>query len=305
MSSVISTNMASLVAQRNLSTAQSALTTSVERLSSGLRINRAKDDAAGLGISETLQAQTRSVRQASRNANDAISVVQAAEGGMTEIASMLQRMKELAVQGSNDSLSADQKGFIKDEVASLAAEITKVTTRTTFNGNTLLAGASANDKLTFQVGASNTDTLEISTAQNYAAGGDTDVAGAQTGLGLGIKIKAIADAITTAAAAGASAADKAAVTTAFNALSTQLDTSMNTVSSGRAAFGTLQSRLEHNIANLSTQSENLDAARSRIQDTDYASETANLTKGQIMQQAATAMLSQANQMPNVVLSLLK
>lgn len=285
MSSVISTNMASLVAQRNLSTAQSALTTSVERLSSGLRINRAKDDAAGLGISENLQAQTRSVRQASRNANDAISVVQAAEGGMTEISSMLQRMKELSVQGANDSLSTDQKGFIKDELTSLASEITKVTTRTTFNGNTLLKGTGA-ETMAFQVGAANTDTLSVDIGKDFSSGA--------SGLDLDSVITADLTSATSATAAGA-----------FNALSTKIDAAIKTVSSGRSAFGAMQSRLDHNIANLSTQSENLDAARSRIQDTDYASETANLTKGQIMQQAATAMLSQANQMPNVVLSLLK
>lgn len=285
MSSVISTNMASLVAQRNLSTAQSALTSSVERLSSGLRINRAKDDAAGLGISQNLMSQSGSVRVASRNANDAISVVQAAEGGLTEVSSMLQRMKELSVQGQNDSLNSDQKGFIKNELTSLASEITKVTSRTTFNGKTLLAGASG-DKLSFQVGAATTDTLDVATESNFSSG--------STGLDLN---SVITSDLTSATSATASAA--------FTALSDKLDTAINTVSTGRAAFGALQSRLDHNITNLSTQSENLDAARSRIQDTDYAAETANLTKGQIMQQAATAMLSQANQMPNVVLSLLK
>jgi flagellin len=288
MSSVINTNMASLVAQRNLSTAQSALTTSVERLSSGLRINRAKDDAAGLGISETLQAQTRSVRQASRNANDAISVVQAAEGGLTEVASMLQRMKELSVQGTNDSLSSVQKGYIKDELLSLATEITKVSERTTFNGNKLLAGA-AGDKLSFQVGASaSSDILDVLTASNFSSGDD------------GLKISTKIDDVTTALAG-----TNAEMATAFSALSTSLDTAINTVATGRAAFGSMQSRLDHNISNLSTQSENLDAARSRIQDVDYAAETASLTRGQIMQQAATAMLSQANQMPNVILSLMK
>lgn len=277
MSSVINTNMASLVAQRNLNTAQSALTTSVERLSSGLRINRAKDDAAGLGISENLQAQTRSVRQASRNANDAISVVQAAEGGLTEVASMLQRMKELAVQGSNDSLSTQQKGFITKELTSLADEITAVSTRTTFNGSKLLGGAT--DKLSFQVGADNGDAIKVDITKDYGTG--------STGLDLDTLISAATD------------------TTGFNALSLELDDAINTVAAGRADFGAMQGRLDHNIANLSTQSENLDAARSRIQDVDYASETANLTRGQIMQQAATAMLSQANQMPNVILSLMK
>jgi len=263
--------MASLVAQRNLSTAQSALTTSVERLSSGLRINRAKDDAAGLGISENLQSQTRSVRQASRNANDAISVVQSAEGGLTEVASMLQRMKELSVQGNNGTLNADQKGFIAAEINSLTDEIDQVSKRTTFNGSSLL-GETASE-MTFQVGAETDDKITVSL-------GGFD----KTTLGL------------------ADALDK---DTDFAAFSSLVDTAINTVSTGRATFGAVQGRLDHNIANLSTQSENLDAARSRIQDTDYASETANLTKGQIMQQAATAMLSQANQMPNVVLSLLK
>lgn len=277
MSSVINTNMASLVAQRNLNTAQSALTTSVERLSSGLRINRAKDDAAGLGISENLQAQTRSVRQASRNANDAISVVQAAEGGLTEVASMLQRMKELAVQGANDSLSSQQKGFITKELTSLADEITAVSTRTTFNGSKLLGGAT--DKLSFQVGSDNLDKIQVDITKDFGTG--------STGLNLDTLISAATD------------------NAGFNALSTELDKSINTVAAGRADFGAMQGRLDHNISNLSTQSENLDAARSRIQDVDYASETANLTRGQIMQQAATAMLSQANQMPNVILSLMK
>ena len=300
MSSVISTNMASLVAQRNLSTAQSALTTSVERLSSGLRINRAKDDAAGLGISQTLQAQVGSIRQASRNANDAISVVQAAEGGMTEIGSMLQRMKELVVQGKNDSLSTDQKGFIKDEISSLATEITKVTARTTFNGNKLLAGVTG-DALTFQVGAKTDDTAVIKTESDFSAEGLKSGAGTPTSLTE--KITNLTSAL--GAYDATSSTTVTALATAWTSLSDGVDSAINTISSGRAAFGTMQSRLDHNIANLSTQSENLDAARSRIQDTDYASETANLTKGQIMQQAATAMLSQANQMPNVVLSLLK
>ena len=300
MSSVISTNMASLVAQRNLSTAQSALTTSVERLSSGLRINRAKDDAAGLGISQTLQAQVGSIRQASRNANDAISVVQAAEGGMTEIGSMLQRMKELVVQGKNDSLSTDQKGFIKDEISSLATEITKVTARTTFNGNKLLAGVTG-DALTFQVGAKTDDTAVIKTESDFSAEGLKSGAGTPTSLTE--KITNLTSAL--GAYDATSSTTVTALATAWTSLSDGVDSAINTISSGRAAFGTMQSRLDHNSANLSTQSENLDAARSRIQDTDYASETANLTKGQIMQQAATAMLSQANQMPNVVLSLLK
>jgi len=192
-------------------------------------------------------------------------------------------------------LSSDQKVFIKNEISSLATEITKVTTRTTFNGNNLLAGTGA-ESLTFQVGAKSDDVVSVGTGLNFSAEDMKDTSG--TAIGLTAKIATLATELGTAN-------NGANIGIAFDALSDGIDKAINAVSSGRAAFGTLQSRLDHNIANLSTQSENLDAARSRIQDTDYAAETANLTKGQIMQQAATAMLSQANQMPNVVLSLLK
>ena len=313
MASVINTNNASLVAQRNLSTSQASLTTSVQRLSSGLRINSSKDDAAGLGISEKLQSQITSTNVAAKNANDAISMVQTAEGGLQEVSSMLQRMRELATQGNNDSLSTVQMGYIGTEVNSLRDEINKIATRTTFNGKTLLDGTqSAAGAVMFQTGTSATDTVDISTlmvnTRILAANTDatltpqTDTAAAST---YGQLMVALDTAITSAAGASVTTAATTASSANYGALGTAVDDAIGAVATVRSNLGATQNRLEHNIANLQSQSENLTASRSRITDTDYAKETAALTKNQIMQQAATAMLSQANQMPNVVLSLLK
>lgn len=341
MASVLNMNMASLVAQRNLGTAQSGLTTAVERLSSGLRINRSKDDAAGLAISETLTAQVRSIRIAARNANDAISTVQAAEGALQEVSSMLQRMKELSTQGNNGALGPTEKGFLTDEIKQLRDEINGVALRTTFNGNSLVGSDS--HSLSFQTGASAGDAITIAAFSDISIDdGRTDFGQAPTSVhantsanlsrftaNLGAKsYKDSTGATVNVAAATNSTSAFAQLATAINAaanpvtgqgvlldndvlvknfadLSIALDSAINEISARRASFGALQSRLDHNITNLQTQAENMDAARSRIQDTDYASETANLTRGQILQQAATAMLSQANQMPNVILSLLK
>jgi len=272
MAAVINTNMASLVAQKNLSRSQDALATSVERLSSGMRINRAKDDAAGLGISEVLQSQVKGVNAAIRNANDAISVVQTAEGALDEVSGMLQRMKELATQGANDALSSDQRSSIKDEVNELVSEIGAVKTRTTFNG---ISAVNSTATLTFQTGNAIGDVTTF------------DLSGVQ-----------MTSVVSTATMTAATLAD-------FTALTTSVTTDIKNVATARGKLGATQNRLDHAIANLQSQSENLSASRSRIVDTDYAAETANLTKTQIQQQAATAMLAQANQMPNVVLSLLK
>jgi len=324
MPSVINTNNASLVAQRNLSSSQSALTTSVQRLSSGLRINSAKDDAAGLGISQVLQAQISGATIAARNANDAISMIQTAEGGIQEVSTMLQRMRELAVQGNNDALSSTQMRFIGTEVNALRDEINKISLRTTFNGKVLLNGQSqAATSVMFQTGTLSTDTVDISTlltdvhlatadstdlnkTVNTANGSASDSAGALTANAA--LFLALTDAINTASGTGTAFAFADDVTPSsanYGLLVTAIDGGINAISAVRSNMGAFQNQLEHNIANLESQAENLTASMSRIRDTDYSIETAKLTKNQVMQQAATAMLAQANQMPNVVLSLLK
>lgn len=292
MASVINTNNASLVAQRNLATSQTDLTTSVQRLSSGLRINSAKDDAAGLGISQKLQAQITGANVAARNANDAISMLQTAEGGMQEVSTMLQRMRELATQGNNDSLDNTQRVYIANEIDALRDEIAKVATRTTFNGDGLLdgslaTGGSAAGLSDFQVGTAATDSVDISELFKDVALDTTAAFGTLD-----------AD-ITTLQTASTS------LSASFGTLTTTIDTAIATVAGYRGAIGAMNNRLDYNIANLQNQAENLTASMSRIMDTDYAAETAQLSKNQVMQQAATAMLAQANQMPNAVLSLLK
>ena len=322
MPSVINTNNASLVAQRNLSNSQAMLTSSVQRLSSGLRINSAKDDAAGLGISQVLQAQVSGSTISARNANDAISMVQTAEGGIQEVSTMLQRMRVLAVQGNNSSLSVTQMTFIGTEVNALRDEINKITTRTTFNGKTLLDGSQSTEGcLVFQTGTAATDTADISllmqnvtlttltgatfTEVNAATASSSNSSGVATSVGA--LLTTLTSAIDVACGTGSDAAGSFAAPTAvlYGSLVTAIDGGINAISSVRSSMGAMQNRLEHNIANLAAQTENLTASMSRIRDTDYSEETAQLTKHQVMQQAATAMLAQANQMPNVVLSLLK
>jgi len=283
MSSVIATNNASVIAQSNLSGAQNALATSVQRLSSGLRINSAKDDAAGLGVAQRLQAQIGGGTVAARNANDAISMVQTAEGGMQEVSSMLQRMRELATQGNNDSLNDTQRGYIGAEVKALGEEINKVSSRTTFNGKTLLDGSMAEGTGTFQVGVSTTDTIDVKDLMKSVNLEGEGLAG------LGEAIAALEE----------------PTSENMSLLVDAVDSAIDTIAGYRSDLGSVNNRLEHNIANLQAQTQALTASKSRITDTDYASETAQLSKNQVMSQAATAMLSQANQMPNAVLSLLK
>jgi len=283
MASVIATNNASIIAQNNLSGAQNALATSVQRLSSGLRINSAKDDAAGLGIAQRLQAQITGGTVAARNANDAISMVQTAEGGMQEVSSMLQRMRELATQGNNDSLNDTQRGYIGAEVKALGEEINKVSSRTTFNGKTLLDGSMAEGTGTFQVGVSTTDTIDVKDLMKSVNLEGEGLAG------LGEAIAALEE----------------PTSENMSLLVDAVDSAIDTIAGYRSDLGSVNNRLEHNIANLQAQTQALTASKSRITDTDYASETAQLSKNQVMSQAATAMLSQANQMPNAVLSLLK
>ncbi len=387
MAAFINTNTASLNAQRNLNTSQSSLTTSLQRLSSGLRINSAKDDAAGLAISERFTTQIRGVSQAARNANDGISLAQTAEGTLGEIGNNLQRIRELAVQSRNSTNSADDRAALDTEVQQLKAEIGRVAGQANFNGTKLLDGTFTN--ATFQVGANqgetinidaitnaNTDQLGTWTSPATTTYSQTTAAAAPTAFATGSSFNVNGVAITTADGAADATAALAAVVTAFttakaDAANTGLanvsmdaagvitstdaslaitgstnsdlangttagtatvvagtaqtgfatgdvldtanadkmilamDGALKSVNSARAGLGAVQNRFSSVIANLQTTSENLSASRSRIQDTDFAAETASLTRGQILQQAGTAMLAQANSLPNGVLSLLR
>ena len=276
MPSMINTNLASLNTQRNLSSSQSELNKSVQRLSSGLRVNSAKDDAAGLAIAERMNAQVRGMNVAIRNANDAVSLSQTAEGALGKVSDMLQRMRELAVQAANATNGVSDRANLNAEYAQLGAEITRTLAGTTFNGiNILGTGAGT---LTFQVGAGTTanDSIAVTTTRLDNAASITAVTGGS---------------ITSASTA--------------NTAMTNIDTAIDAVTSERANYGAAQNRFESAITVLQVSSENNAAARSRIVDADYAAETASLARAQILQQAGTAMLAQANQLPNSVLSLLR
>ena len=279
--STINTNVTSLNAQRNLSASAGALSTSMQRLSSGLRVNSAKDDAAGLAIAERMNAQVRGMNVAIRNANDGISLAQTAEGALGKVGDSLQRMRELTVQARNSTNSDSDKNSLNKEYQELAAEITRVIGGTTFNGKTIL-GSNAG-ALTFQVGANTTanDTITVTTSNLNAATSITAVTGSSASIGSG----------TTATALGTVIDD--------------IDAALDTVNSQRATFGAVQNRFDSVISNLQVSVENQSAARGRIMDADFATETANLSRGQILQQAGTAMVAQANQLPQGVLSLLR
>jgi len=298
MAAVLGTNMASVWASRNLQEAQSDMASSVERLSSGLRINRSKDDAAGLGIANALTQQINGANQGIRNLNDGISMVQTAEGAIAAASEMAQRILTLATQGANGSMSSDQRASISNEMTQLWSTIGSIQTRTKFSGVTLL-GASADTTIYASNVSSDTITIGYADSTNAIW---TDTGSLTYGItyagAAGDMKKAIA-AVAAAVTAGTSAAsDFTTVVTEANSYITALDKQ-------RASLGAIQNRLEYSVNNVTEMSANLTAARSRVQDTDYATETASLTKGQILQQAATAMLAQANQMPNVILSLLK
>jgi len=280
MPAVINTNLASLNTQRNLSASQSALNTSLQRLSSGLRVNSAKDDAAGLAIAERMNSQVKGMNVAIRNANDAISLSQTAEGALGKISDNLQRMRELAVQSANGTNGTSDRNTLDQEFQALADEVDRVIASTKFNGINLFGSAAATG-FTFQVGADTTagqDTITI-TGSNLST--DTTIT-AVTGAAADIKTAANA-------------------TTAMGNLTTAIDT----ISSARATYGAAQNRFEAVISNLQIAAENQSASRSRIIDADFAAETANLTRGQILQQAGTAMLAQANSLPSGVLALLR
>jgi flagellin len=288
MPAVIYTNQASLMAQKGLLGAQNSLALSVERLSSGLRINRAKDDAAGLGVGENLQKQLNGVKQGINNLNDAISMAQTAEGALQSVSAMAQRIIMLATQGANETMSSDQRGSVTKELNALRTAINSIATRTKYT-DTLIFGQ--NSSTNIQVSNESTDKIVITTASFGPMGVDTLAAG---GSSAGVSLNtAISNANTTAN------------TTNFISVQTAAATYLNAITTQRGELGAIQNQLEYTVSNLTEYANNLAASRSRVMDTDYAAETANLTKGQILQQAATAMLAQANQMPNVILTLLK
>jgi len=394
MPSVINTNLASLFAQNALAGAQKNLSTSVQRLSSGLRINTAADDAAGLSVAQNMQSQINAINMGVRNVGDAANLLTTADSSLSTIQDMMLRMKSLVVEAKNDSLSAAQKTNINTELSELRTEINNVATRTTFNGNSLLAGNSlsmanlvkgasvhANTMITnvelngavaqtYNITLTNTNKITITGATTgvsqeiQAQGGATSAAGSTYTYDfnqLGIKITTLASGATTAIEAATGIATKSgAVTatgspslvfqtgaatsdiytfaplniltsgsdaiftainaditaftnaiaagptnTAVNTFSDDIDAAINKINTQRAVIGAQMNRLSYTNTSLLSQSTNMQQSRSAVIDTDFAKETANLTKGQIMQQAATAMLAQANQMPNVILSLLK
>ena len=389
MAQVINTNVMSLNAQRNLSTSANSLSTSIQRLSSGLRINSAKDDAAGLAISERFTSQIRGLDMAARNANDGISLTQTAEGAMVEVSNNLQRIRELAVQSSNATNSESDRKALQAEVDQLVSEIDRVAKQTHFNGTNLLDGSFTGQQI--QVGANAGQTIGISgilnaskdslgsttfqtatiaaptltatgsgTTNGYAAIGTTDIdidgvtvtipelaasgdtftsSGDATAAGLkayaelaagainsksgetnviaeaqtdgSLKLtKVVGDEAITGDVTGNATASKVIKDfdiTSFGGAQMAIqiaDKALEAVNTSRADMGAIQNRFSSVIANLQTTSENLSASQSRIRDTDYAAETAKLTRGQILQQAGTAMLAQANSLPNGVLSLL-
>ncbi|WP_284617513.1 flagellin N-terminal helical domain-containing protein [Aquabacterium humicola] len=283
----INTNIQSMNAQRNVTSSQASLSTSMQRLSSGLRVNSAKDDAAGMAIAERMSAQVRGMNVAVRNANDGISLAQTSEGALGKVADSLQRMRELAVQAANASNSDDDKDSLDEEFGQLSQEIQRVLGGTTFNGQAIL-GADAGAQ-TFKIGANTTtnDEITVTTTNMTTDATITVVAGTDN------------------TGAGRAVIDNTANAAAINTVIDNIDTALDTVNSERATFGATQSRFDAVISNLQVSVENQSAARARIMDADFAAETANLSRAQILQQAGNAMIAQANQLPQGVLSLLR
>lgn len=264
----IYTNTASLAAQRNLNASQSKYGDSIQKLSSGLRVNGAKDDAAGLAIATRLEAQSRGFAAAARNTNDGISLLQVSDSALSTVSDNMQRMRELAVQAANGTNGAGDLANLQSEFKELGDEINKVIGAAKFNGQTLLAGGTVN----IQVGADSGDTRALVLTNDFTADADLTAEDISTGASAAI---------------------------------TAIDTALDAVNTGRAELGANLSKFERIVADLGVKSENADAARGRIMDTDYASETAKMTRNSILTQAGTAMLAQANAQPNQVLSLLR
>ncbi|GEK48170.1 flagellin [Halomonas pacifica] len=271
--SVINTNITALIGQNNLRTSQDMLAKAQERLSSGLRINSAADDAAGQAIANRMSAQITGMGQAQRNANDGVSLVQTMEGGLNQISDNLQRIRELAVQGANDTLSAEDRSSIQLEIDERASEITRIAGATTFNGTSLLDTAA---------------TLDIQVGANTNAGIDD------------ISVNTVDVDATALSVNALSVADFTNAQSAIDAV----DSALQTIDDERATLGATLNRFDSVVENLTTNMTNLTEARSRIEDADYAVEVSNMTRANILQQAGTSMLAQANQTPQSVLSLL-
>jgi flagellin len=287
MSMTVNTNVMSLTAQRNTITNSASLASTMARLSSGLRINSSKDDAAGLAIADRMNTQVRGMNVAIRNANDGISLAQTAEGGLSAMGDILQRMRELAVQATNVTNTTGASGDIaklNNEYTQLGAELLRMRDATQFNGVSILAGSGAYD---FQVGANSGTTDRITITS-----GDLSLSG-------------VAAFTAVAGTAGASGALITGTAVNNSANIAAVDAALNAVNDRRATLGAVQSRFETTVSYLRTSSENQSAARGRIMDADFASETANLSRAQILQQAGTAMIAQANQGPQAVLALLR
>jgi len=302
MPSVLNTNQASLLAQKGLLGAQNALANSVERLSSGTRINRAKDDAAGLGVAENLQKQLNGAQQGLHNVNDAISMAQVAEGALQSVSAIAQRMITLATQGANDTMSGKQRAAIAAEIVHLRTSVQDIAKRTKYT-DTLLFNYTSNSGMNIQVSNLAGDIVSIGDkALGYMsidadpnANGSSFVDGHAKPSAEGIALDSAISAMS----------DEATTSLQFAEVQATAAEYLNAITKQRGELGAVQNQLEYTVSNLTEYSNNLSASRSRVMDTDYAAETANLTKGQILQQAATAMLAQANQMPNVILTLLK
>lgn len=270
----INQNVTALNAHRNLTQTDNALSKSLEKLSSGLRINRAADDAAGLAISEKMRGQIKGLAQATRNAQDAISLIQTAEGALNETHSILQRMRQLAVQAANDTNTDDDRAQIQQEIDQLIEELNRIGDTTQFNTKVLLSGDFATSGLVFHIGANQNQSITLTIGDMRAR------------------------------ALGVSGLNVTSQTLANSSI-TLIDAAINTVSTERSKLGAYQNRLEHTIANLGVAQENLTAAESRIRDVDMAAEMMEFTRAQILLQAGTAMLAQANTMPQAVLQLLR
>ena len=287
MAAIINTNLLSLDAQRNTAQTQNSLAMAMQRLSSGLRVNSAKDDAAGLAIASRMEAQVRGMNVAQRNANDGISLAQTADGALSQVTNNLQRMRELAVQARNATNTSADRDSLDQEFGQLAQEIQRVLGGTAFNGKNII-GADAGTQ-TFQIGANTTsnDSIDITTVNMTTDTTITAVAGTDN--------------------TGASRAviDNTSTPSTIATVIDNIDTALTTVNTQRSVMGAAQNRFDAVVSNLQVSVENQSAAKSRITDADFASETANLSRAQILQQAGTAMIAQANQLPSQVLTLLR
>ncbi len=294
---VINTNYLALVSQNNLNKSQSALGSAIERLSSGMRINSAKDDAAGQAIANRFTSNINGLTQAARNANDGISIAQTAEGSLNEINNNLQRIRVLTVQAQNGTNSASDIDSIQQEVNQRLEEINRVATQTQFNGINILSSSGAATNVNIQVGANDKETIQITVAKNSDWNKYTTASAAGATGGIIVS--------------GGGAATRAVATHGIDVLASggtvlaDIDKALKAVDNQRSDLGAIQNRFESTIANLNNTVTNLSAARSRIEDADYATEVSNMTRAQILQQAGTAVLAQANQVPQTMLSLLR